>query len=364
MSGGGGGGGGVNDKPVRFGFVGAGGIAQRALAPAVHAATGAVLQAVAARDIARAEALQPAGRAYGDYRAVLEDPTVDVVYNALSNDGHLPWTLAALESGKPVLCEKPMALNPADLEQMIGAAERAGLLLVEAFWYRWHPRTRRLEQLLSQGALGPIHEVEAEFSFAGPTEGDLALAYRLDPVKGGGALYDVGCYALSAAHLALGPALEVDDVDVTIGPTGVDLGTSARLHVPAQSAAQSAAQPAPATPTAPFAQITGGIALPDRQVLRVVGEAATAAFSPPAFTSWRAASTLDITTPDGAVRQEHFATVDAYQLMVEAVAARLRGEEAWLPGLDHSRHVAATTAAIRARAIAMAKAGSPAVGEP
>ena len=318
---------------VGFGFVGAGGIAQRALGPAVHAAAGAHLEAAASRDPARAEALGLAGKAYGSYDELLADPSVDVVYVALNNDAHRPWTLAALAAGKHVLCEKPLGLDPGEVEEMTAAAAAADRLLVEAFWYRWHPRTRRLEELVAQGALGPLHAVEADFSFHGPREGDLATHYRLDPTRGGGALYDVGCYSLSAAHAVLGPWLALEDATADIGPTGVDLATHAQLRAPSGA----------------LADVRGGIHGGDRQVLRVTGEAASLEFSDPVFMSWHTPSSLTITTPDGGVRVEEFAPVDPYALMVEAVAARVRGESAFLVGLEHTAQVAASIDAIRRR---------------
>jgi predicted dehydrogenase len=214
---------------------------------------------------------------------------------------------------------------------MAAAAAAAGRLLVEAFWYRWHPRTRRLEELVGQDALGSLQSVEADFSFAGPTDGDPATAYRLDPARGGGALYDVGCYSLSAAHAVLGPRLSVEDATQQTGRTGVDLATHAQLR----------------SPSGALADIRCGIAVPDRQVLRVTGEAASLEFSDPVFMSWHSPSSLTITTPDGGTRVEEFAPVDPYRLMVEAVAARVRDEPAFLVGLDHSAQVAASIAAIR-----------------
>ena len=321
---------GNNTGQIRLGFIGAGGIVRRALAPATHAATGVVLQAAAARDRDRAQALEPAGRSYDDYAALLADPEVDLVYVALDNAGHLPWTLAALEAGKHVLVEKPAGLDPEALETMIAAASDHHRLLVEAFWYRWHPRTRRLEQLIEQGALGPLQQVEAEFSFSGPEDGDLAEHYRLDPARGGGGLYDVGCYAISAAHLALGPDLSVVTASARRGVTGVDLEASAELR----------------TTGSATARIRCGIAAPAREVVRVAGEAARVEFSEPAFLTLHTPVGLSITTPDRAVREEQFAPVDAYRLMIESVAARIRGEESFLPGHEHSRQVARTTAAI------------------
>jgi len=323
--------------PVRFGFLGAGWIAGNALAPAVHAADGAVLQAVAARDVVRAAALQPVGRSHGDYAALLEDPDVDVVYISLANDAHLPWTLAALAAGKHVLCEKPLGLDVAEIERMAEAARAADRLLVEAFWYRWHPRTRRLEELLRVGALGPLRAVEAEFSFAGREDPRMAGNFRLDPARGGGALYDVGCYAVSAVHLALGGEVEVDEVTSTLSPGGVDLVAGVGLHA-------AGGPHAGATATARC-----GIWDADRQALAVTGEAARLDFTTgEAFSNRAAPSALTITTPDRAVRVEEFAPMDPYRLMVEGVAHAVRGDAAFLVPLEHTRQVARTLAAARA----------------
>jgi predicted dehydrogenase len=332
---------------VRFGFVGAGWIAHRALAPAVHAADGAVLQAVAARDAGRAAELEPVGRVHDHYQDLLDDPDVDVVYISLSNEAHHPWTLAALAAGKHVLCEKPLGLDAGQVAEMTAAARAADRLLVEGFWYRWHPRTRRLEELVTTGALGAVTQMEADFSFIGEDDDG---GYRVDPARGGGSLYDVGCYSVSAAHLVLGPRLSVEEAGSTVGRTGVDLSVWARLRAGSGDGADAGR-----------ALVRGGIAVPDRQVLTVAGEVASVAFSEgEAFSNWHAPSTLEITTRDGVTRAEHFAPVDAYRLMVEAVAAHVRGQEAFLVGLDHAAHVAATIDAVRSR---LASGDSQAAGQ-
>ncbi len=276
----------MSGDDVRFGFIGAGWIAHRALGPAVHAATGARLQAAAARDPRRAETLEPSGRSYSDYRALLADPEVDAVYISLSNDAHLPWALAALEAGKHVLCEKPLGLDAAQVATMADAAARHDRLLVEAFWYRWHPRTRRLQELLASGAIGQVHSMEADFSFAGDFEGTQRGNYRMDPARGGGALYDVGCYCVSAAHMTLGDGLVVERAETLPGRTGVDLATTAWLVAPAAGRVR--------------AEIRCGIALPDRQVVRVTGSSATVR-SPTgeAFTAWHEPTSLRITPAPG-----------------------------------------------------------------
>jgi D-xylose 1-dehydrogenase (NADP+, D-xylono-1,5-lactone-forming) len=352
---------------VRFGFLGAGWIARTALAPAVHAARGAVLQAAAARDRDRARSLQPAGRSYGGpdaYRALLGDPEVDVVYLSLHNSAHRGWVLAALEAGKHVLCEKPMAMAAAELAELTAAADQADRLLVEAFWYRWHPRTRRLAALVTAGDLGRITAVDADFSFDAP-DADLVGNYRLDPAAGGGALYDTGCYAVSAAHLLLGPDLTVERAAAVTGPTGVDLSASATLRADLSASATLRADlSASATLRADRSNagerseavlrcaIQGSV----RQALRVTGTAASARLlgsdgrEGEAFTSWQAEAALRIDRSDGARPErfeERFEPVDAYRLMVEAMAARVRGEDAFLVGLDHCGQVTGTLDAIR-----------------
>jgi predicted dehydrogenase len=327
---------------VRFGFVGAGWIAARAMAPAVHAADGAVLQAVAARDADRAMSLDPAGHAYGDYAALLADRDVDVVYVCLTNEAHRPWVLAALAAGKHVLCEKPLGLDVAEVREMHEAAEAAGRLLLEGYFYRWHPRMRRIADLVTSGALGAVRGLGAEFSFDGGAEADLAGNYRLDPARGGGALYDVGVYPVSVAHALLGPDLEVAAAEQVLGPTGVDLQTHAVLRVPHGS------------PTTPAATVDARCAIQDRerQHLVVDGQAGRVAVGEgEAFTNWHEPSTLLIRRPDGRVLEERFAPVDAYRLMIEAVAARVRGEDAWLVPAADSIAVATTLESIRGRAV-------------
>src|SRR3954452_7430087 len=212
---------------VRWGFLGAGVLATKVMGSSVHAAAGAELYAVGARDIDRATALRPTGSAFASYEQVLADPDVDAVYIALANDAHCPWTIAALEAGKHVLCEKPLGLDVGELEAMAAAAQRADRLLVEALFYRWHPQIRKAVELLAAGRVGTVRHVDAGFSFTGVAEGN----YRLDPAKGGGVLYDLGCYPISAALWAFGGAPVEARASVLRGATGVDVTAGVRLTV-------------------------------------------------------------------------------------------------------------------------------------
>jgi D-xylose 1-dehydrogenase (NADP+, D-xylono-1,5-lactone-forming) len=309
------------DGPTRWGFLGAGFIAARALAPAVHAASGARLQAVAARDPARARMLEPE-RVHATYADLLEDDEVDAVYVALTNEQHLPWTLRALAAGKDVLCEKPLGLDAGEVGRMRAAAADAGRLLVEATWYRWHPRTRRAEELVTAGALGPVGAVECRFTFGGVP----AANYRLDPARGGGAWYDVGCYLANAATWVL-PRAEPATVSAQArrGPSGVDLAVDATVTFD----------------TGATAGLHAGIDDVEAQRLAVTGTTGRLVLTgPEVFTSWHRPSSLEWS--DGTHRVEEFGPVDPYRLMVEAFGRRRLGDEdAWLPPDDESGRTAA-----------------------
>jgi D-xylose 1-dehydrogenase (NADP+, D-xylono-1,5-lactone-forming) len=318
--------------PTRWGLLGAGWISRRAIAPAMHSAHGARLDVVAARDKARAASLTPYRAAVDDYAAVIDDPQVDAVYIALSNDGHLPWAERALEAGKAVLCEKPLGRNADEARRMRAAAEAAGCMLVEATWNLWHPRTARAAALLASDALGPVTSVTGAFVFDGVDEGN----YRLDPQRGGGALLDVGCYPLTGAAWATRAAgVSVDTVDVVSGGLGVDLTTDASLHL-------------------------DGIAVHVRasfietafESLVIHGEHGVMEFTGnDAYTSWMRPSALRVLDRDGE-RVEHFAPVDPYRLMIEAVSSAIRGEGGWLPDPRWSITVADAMDAILARGAA------------
>ncbi len=316
---------------TRWGFLGAGFVASRALAPAVHAAHGSVLHAVAARDVVRAEALEPTAYASDDYRCVLADEAVDVVYVSLTNEAHLPWVLASLAAGKHVLCEKPLGLDAAEVLRMQAAAGAAGRLLVEATWYRWHPRAERTRRLVAAGAVGEPTHVQTAFCF-----GDVARgSYRLDPERGGGAWYDVGCYAVSAAHLLLGDDLAVDAASTRLGPTGVDVETSAVLRAPGGATAQ----------------VLASIDAPEHQDVTLHGSAGSLTWSAPQLTSWREPATLTVRTHGaGDPVVERFAAVDAYRLMVEQVTRAVADGEEPVVTLAESLRVARTMDAVRAEA--------------
>jgi xylose dehydrogenase (NAD/NADP) len=187
---------------VRWGLLSTARINQ-ALIAGIRAADGAELVAVASRSEATASAYAAAQgipRAHGSYEALLADPDVDVVYVSLPNALHVPWSVAALQAGKHVLCEKPMAQRAADVLEAYDVAAHAERLLMEAFMWRYHPQTELVARLARDGTLGELRQVRAAFSFSLPDPGNV----RWDPALEGGALMDVGCYCVSALRLLCG----------------------------------------------------------------------------------------------------------------------------------------------------------------
>jgi xylose dehydrogenase (NAD/NADP) len=165
-------------------------------------------------------------RAHGTYEALLADPEIDVIYNPLPNHLHAEWTIKAVEAGKHVLCEKPMALNVDEVDAIAAAEQKHGRVVAEAFMYRHHPQTLKVQELVQSGSLGNPKLLRGSFSFVLDREGDI----RLDPAMGGGSIWDVGCYPISFMRATLrAEPLEVFGWQVT-GLTGIDDTFVGQLH--------------------------------------------------------------------------------------------------------------------------------------
>jgi predicted dehydrogenase len=276
------------------------------MAPALHEAESGELLAAASTDPVRAAALGPQ-RVHGDYAELLADPDVDIVYISLSNDLHVPWVEKALVAGKHVLCEKPLTNSLAEAEHLYRLAEDRDLLLVEALWSRWHPRFRALQEILASPEVGALASVDAGFTF-GPVE---AGNYRLDPTRGGGAWWDVGCYLLDPVLAALpDSAVAVRSVERRIGATGVDLRTDAALTVGSAAVA-----------------LTTSIDDPEAQWLTMTtGHASIRITEGQAFTPWRAPTAFTVEPRDGsAPRTVEFPATDPYVLMLDDVSQAVAG---------------------------------------
>ena len=285
--------------------------------------------AVGSRDLARAEAYareRGIERAHGSYEAVLADPDVDAIYVALPNALHVEWATRALEAGKHVLVEKPFSTRPEEVEATFDLAERAGLVLMEAFMYRHQPQAKRLKELVDEGAIGGLRLVRAQFSF------DLTrpVDVRLDPELGGGALLDVGAYCVNVSRLVAGEP-EVVHAERVVGPSGVDVRFAGVMRFPGDV----------------LGHFDCGFDVPRRHEVEVAGSEGLLRLSP-AFGDDRGVLELH--------RGDELETVPLpethrYQLEVENFAAAVRGDEPPLLGradaVGQARALAALLAAAR-----------------
>lgn len=194
----------------------------RALIPPLQISKRNHLLAVASRSQETANAYakeKKISRAYGSYEALLADPEIDVIYNPLPNHLHAEWTIKAVEAGKHVLCEKPLALNVVDVDAIKAAAQKHERVVAEAFMYRHHPQTLKVQELVKSGSIGALKLIRGSFSFVLSREEDIRL---LDPAMGGGSIWDIGCYPISYARTVVGEnPVEVFGWQVT-GKTGID----------------------------------------------------------------------------------------------------------------------------------------------
>ena len=190
---------------IRWGILSTANIALKRFIPGAMGSRNGTVSAIASRDGARARAVAQSlgiAKAYDSYEALLADPDVDAVYNPLPNSLHAEWTLKAAASGKPVLCEKPLAVSSAEATEMIAGCRRHGVLLMEAFMYRFHPQHARVRELLDAGAIGELRAVRTAFTFM--LEPFNPKNVRLQGDLAGGALMDVGCYTVNAARMLFG----------------------------------------------------------------------------------------------------------------------------------------------------------------
>lgn len=293
-------------EPLRIGVLGAARITEVALVGPAHT-TGDRLVAVAARDRSRAEAFAArhgVERVVGSYAELIADPEVEVVYNPLANALHGPWNRAALAAGRHVLTEKPSASNAAEARETRDAAP-PGVTLMEGFHYAYHPLHRRLHALLASGELGELRSVEITMLMPAPADGD--PRWRLD--LAGGALMDVGCYALHALRLlgaALGGPPHLVAARAQVRDPGVDVRLDADLTLPGG---------VPAT-------VRCGMTAPGYDFgYRLVGSAGQA-FAPE-FVRPHLQDRIEVTTASG-TRVEELGRRPSYTFQLEALAAHLR----------------------------------------
>ncbi|GAB4503299.1 MAG: Gfo/Idh/MocA family oxidoreductase [Anaerolineales bacterium] len=247
----------MTHSPLHWGLLSTARI-NRSLIPALRGSRRNLLVAVASRSQETADAYAKEWgipRALGSYEALIEDPDIQVIYNPLPNSLHAEWTIKALHAGKHVLCEKPLALSVTEIDEMSAVAQASGCVLAEAFMYRHHPQTLKVQELISGGALGKLRLIRGSFTFTLTREGN----YRSKKEMGGGSLWDVGCYPINYARTLVGAEpLEVFGWQVT-GPGGCDETFVGQMRFPGDV----------------LAQFDSGFRSPFRVEMEVVGAEAT-----------------------------------------------------------------------------------------
>ncbi len=303
-------------EKLRWGFIGAGGIAKRALFPAISKSNVGEIYAVASRDKTKALTISPNGIVYTSYDELLADPKVEAVYISLPNSLHLPLAIKAMRAGKHVLCEKPLGMNAAEVEEAIAVSKETNRIFVEASWNRWHPRSQRIREIVASGELGKITHIRTCFTYDGLDQENI----RLDPKLGGGILYDLGPYSTVAPLWAMDFA-EISDLDVQViwHKGGTDETTRANFTIGGAKAETIASD---------NIQLTHWFIIEGTK-----GELRTGGND--SFNSHNNPSTLEITV-DGKARIERFEACDPYQLMSDAFARVVRGGNDWLMPIDQS----------------------------
>ena len=216
----------------KWGVLGAAKIAREKVIPALQQSELCEVAAIASRDAARARRIADdlgIESAYGSYEELLADETIDVIYNPLPNHLHVPWSIRALEAGKHVLCEKPVAMNTGEVEDLIRARDRSGKQIAEAFMVRHHPQWARVLDLISSGAVGTVTSFHGHFSYMNTDESDI----RNNTGAGGGALMDIGCYMILFARMVFQSEPEAVYGAMSSDTSyGIDRLTSALLSFP------------------------------------------------------------------------------------------------------------------------------------
>jgi len=316
---------------VRIGILGAAAIAPMAIVKPARAVDRVEVVTVAARDPERARRFAEKAhlpRTSESYDAVLSDPDIDAVYNPLPNSLHAEWTTKALAAGKHVLCEKPLTSNATEAEQVAAAAAESGLVLMEAFHYRYHPLMQRAVEVVASGELGEILAVEAWMQIPLLKPGDI----RYRPELAGGAVMDLGCYTTHQLRTLTGEEPEVRSARARQRPAGIDRWMRAELTFPSGATGRFTVSLYGAVPLRLGFRVTGT----DGE-LRVLNPTLPHVFS------------RFVVKGSGGSRRETFPKVPTYRYQLEAFAAAvLDGAPVLTPPSDSIANMAVIDAVYRA----------------
>src|SRR5712692_1281545 len=296
---------------VKWGIISTADI-NRKVIPGAHASPKVELVAVASRDQARAEEYAKTWdieRACGSYEALLADPEIEAVYISVPNNMHCDWSIKALEAGKHVLCEKPLSRHTDEVEAAFDAADRTGRLLSEAFMYRHNPQTKRAKELVDEGAIGELRLVRSAFSYSLYDEDNI----RLRPALDGGALMDIGCYAVSGSRLFGGEPEKVYG-EAWFGSSGTDWVFAGMLRFPGNV----------------VALFDSGTAMTESDELAAIGSEGSLFLDDP----WHCKVPGIELRRAGRVEWIELDVVDSYRLELENLSDAIRGDGAPLLGRD------------------------------
>lgn len=309
----------MTGEPVRWGVLGAAKFAREHMAPAIHAARNAELAAVATSTADKAEpflALQPRLNVLTDYDSLLADPSIDAVYIPLPNHLHVEWTIKALQAGKHVLTEKPIAMTAAEFDELIAARDAAGLLAAEAYMIVHHPQWQKARELVAGGAIGTLRHVRGAFCYNNASDpGNI----RNRPETGGGSIRDIGVYTMGSTRYVSGE--EAGDITANITwENDVDVLALVSAEFPGFTMeAMTSMRLSPYQEMAFFG---------DRGTLRL-----TAPFNPTVYGE----ATVILQDSDGVVQTWRFPSDNHYVHQVEAFGRTVRNGDAYACPLEFSR---------------------------
>ncbi|UCG13117.1 MAG: Gfo/Idh/MocA family oxidoreductase [Deltaproteobacteria bacterium] len=302
-------------EKINWGVLGNAEIARVCVIPAIQRSGNGLVRALATRSPesgGRVVATNHIKHLYRSYDDLLADPEIQAVYIPLPNHLHHPWTLKALQAGKHVLCEKPLACNEGEAQEMVDAATNAGLLLMEGLMYRFHPRSQRIKEMAANGAIGSIYLVRSAFCY--PMDSELLKSghnARLKPDMGGGVLLDVGCYGVSVARWLLDKEPTLLQAQAVFHPAGVDVHLVGSLRFSDDG----------------FATLEASFISALQQTYSIVGSEGAIELPHDAFIPWEKDSVFTVRRKDQEVGQEHVVPgVDEYRLMVEHFADAVSGK--------------------------------------